>query len=70
MLAAQLKKARIAELPPKDSANLLVTLTSRAGIEQLTCKVIRKCLKLKLAPLSVGKKAEIVDRLAKALRLQ
>jgi hypothetical protein len=54
---AQLKKAWIAELSPKDSANLLVTLTSRAGIEQLTCKVIRECLKLKLAPFSVGRKA-------------
>ena len=52
VLAAQLKKAWIAELPSKDPANLLVTLTSRAEIEQLTCKVIRE---LKLAPLSVGK---------------
>ena len=70
MLAAQLKKAWIAEVSPKDPANLLVSLTSRAGIEQLTCKVIRECLNLKLAPLSVGKNAEIVDRLAKVLQLQ
>ena len=70
MLAAQLKKARIAEVSPKDPANLLVSLTSRAGIEQLTCKVIRECLNLKLEPLSVGKNAEIIDRLAKVLQLQ
>ena len=55
---------------PKDPANLVVTLTSRAAIEQATCKVIRECLKLKLAPLSVGEKAEIVGRLAKVLQLQ
>ena len=70
VLAAQLKKAQIAELPPKDPADLLATLTSRAEIEQLTCKVIRECLKLKLAPFSGGRKAEIVDRLAKVLQLQ
>ena len=69
-IAAQLKKAWIAEVSPKDSADLLVTLTCRAGIEQLTCKVIRECLKLKLAPISVGKNAQIVDRLAKVLQLQ
>jgi hypothetical protein len=48
----------------------VVTLTSRAEIEQLTCKVMRECLKLKLAPFSVGKNAEIVGRLAKVLQLQ
>jgi hypothetical protein len=68
--AAQLKKAWVSELPPKDPSYLVVTLTGRAEIEQLTCKVIRECLKLKLAPLSVGKNAEIVGRLAKVLQLQ
>jgi DNA-binding MarR family transcriptional regulator len=57
-------------LPPKDLSYLVVTLTSRAEIEQLTCKVIRECLKLKLAPFSVDKNAKIVDRLAKVLQLQ
>jgi hypothetical protein len=57
-------------LPPKDLSYLVVTLTSRAEIEQLTCKVIRECLKLKLAPFSVGKNAEIVGRRAKVLQLQ
>ena len=70
VLAAQLKKAQIAELPPKDPSVLLVTLTSRTEIEQLTCKVIRECLKLKCAPYTVGIKAEIVDRLANALDFQ
>ena len=70
VLAAQLKKAQNAELPPKDPANLLVTLTSRAEIEQLTCKVIRECLKLKVAPYTGGNKAEIVDRLANKLQFQ
>ena len=49
-LAAQLKKPWIVELLPKDPSYLVVTLTSRAEIEQLTCKVMRECLKLKLAP--------------------
>ena len=70
VLAAQLKKAQIAELPPKDPADLLVTLTSRVEIEQLTCKVIRECLKSKHAPHTGGKKADIVDRLANVLQLQ
>ncbi len=69
-LAAQLKKAWVAELLPKDPANPLRHFDSRAEIEQLTCKVIRECLKLKLAPFSVGKNAEIVGRRAKVLQLQ
>ena len=69
VLAAQLKKAQNAELPPKDPANLLVTLTSRAEIEQLTCKVIRECLKLKHAPLSGGNKAECRQAISTVLQV-
>ncbi len=69
-LAAQLKKAWVAELPPKVPSYLVVTLTSRAEIEQLTCKIMRECLQLKLAPFSERKNSEIVGRLAKVLQLQ
>ena len=49
-LEAQLKKLRIAAMPPVAPATLLQSLKSRADIKLLICLVIRECLKLKLAP--------------------